>query len=118
MQLKRFKIFTSREKTVLKKYPDSSSIISATIESLLENPMQGNPYPGFGDINVRKTRIALSEYKLGTSKGLRLVFLYIQEKSVIVPLHIYKKGTLKEQQVKEEIKTALREVIKEIEEQA
>lgn len=89
--------------------------IQEAIFSLQTNPTRGNIYPGFGEITVRKVRIPLPEYRLSSSKGLRLIFLVSKEKNCIVPISIYKKGAFKrEYQVKKRIKDNLKEILKEI----
>jgi hypothetical protein len=107
--------FFSRLKRVKKKYPQSSKLIDETINSLTTNHEQGDLYPGFGELRVRKLRFGLPEYKLSKRDGLRLLHLYISEKSMVIPLTIYsKKGFGKEQEVLAQIKTALKEALNEI----
>jgi len=107
--------FKSEFEKILGTYPKSEERIQEVISSLQNNPNQGNIYPGFGEITIRKVRIPLSEYKLSSSKGLRFIFLVSKEKNCLVPLCIYKKGAFKrEQQVKEQIKNNLKNILKEI----
>ncbi len=77
---------------VFKKYPRSQKRINEEIGKLKENPLQGNSYPGVGEIEVRKIRLSLSEYRIGESKGLRLIYLYLSHKEKIIPLVIYQKN--------------------------
>lgn len=86
------KSFISFLKEVLKKFPKSRKRIGKQISALAENPVQGNAYPGFGEISVRKMRISLQEYRISKSKGLRLIYVVLPSKEKIVPLVIYKKG--------------------------
>lgn len=84
------------------------------IQALKDNPEQGDIYPGFGEVNVRKIRIGLPEYSISSRKGLRLIFFYSWEKRVIIPLHIYKKGKYEENTVLRKIKKALKDILKEL----
>ena len=83
--------FTKNLKKLAKKYPKSKNHIRKTINSLKDNPAQGDRYPGFGTLFVRKMRIDLPEHKIGKSKGLRLLHLFIKDKGKVVPLAIYAK---------------------------
>ena len=103
--------FNSRLKKTKKQYPQSSDRIDKIIDSLTTNPGQGERYPGFGELEIRKLHIRLPEYKLGKSNGLRLIHLYIKEKNMVFPLTIYaKKGFGKEQNVLKQVRTAMKEV--------
>lgn len=51
--------FTTRLKKVTKEYPKSIQHIADTVDSLKETPTQGDAYPGFGELSVRKMRIGL-----------------------------------------------------------
>ncbi|MGA8828620.1 MAG: hypothetical protein ACLPRH_08440 [Syntrophobacteraceae bacterium] len=78
--------------------------------------MQGDSYPGFGLFKVSKIRIGLKEYKLAANKGLRLIFLFLEEKQKVVPLVIYKKGSVgAERDVKKLIIKTLKETLDELE---
>jgi hypothetical protein len=90
--LRRFPAFDRLLQETLKKYPLSLPNISRLIDSLPVNYQEGEVYPGFGGLQVRKLRLPLKEYGLGKRKGLRLLCLVAPEKGQIVPLMIYKKG--------------------------
>ena len=90
--LRIFPCFERQLKDIKKHFPLAADSIDNSIASLKENPLVGNAFPGFGDIHVRKKRLALKEYKLSESGGLRLIFMVSAEKSLVVPLHMYKKG--------------------------
>ena len=97
--------FTKRLKKLTRKYSRSSQHITNTIDSLTKDPTQGDSYPGFGDLTVRKLRIGLPEYKLGKSNGLRLLHLFIEKKKLIIPLTIYaKKVLVKSRKFKKKLK--------------
>jgi hypothetical protein len=72
----------------------------------------GDRYPGFGDdLIVRKQRIGLPEYKLGRSRGLRVICLFLVHKGKKVPLVIYQKSKAgQENKVKQLIITRLKEM--------
>ncbi len=108
--------FTKNLKKLAKKYPKSKNHIRKTINSLKDNPAQGDRYPGFGALFVRKMRIDLPEHKIGKSNGLRLFHLFIEDKGKVVPLAIYaKKSFGNEKAVKDMIVSALKEIAHEFE---
>jgi hypothetical protein len=110
--LKIFPAFERQLKTIFKKYPNSQQDINTKIEDLVKNPLQGDVYPGFNPLIVRKIRMGLRAYKIGDRSGLRLIFLHSQEKLVVAPLVIYKKGAYgREHEVKEMIINTLKEII-------
>lgn len=97
---------------VLSAYPHSKESVRTTINALPEAPEQGDIYPGINP-HVRKTRIALKEYKIGKSGGLRLIFMALQ--ALIVPVLIYaKRQEYKEGEIKNMVKTAQREILLEV----
>lgn len=97
-------------------YPKSKTDIENFINDLSGGPLQGRAYPGFGSNQVFKTRVPLKSYRLGKSQGLRLIYLVIHDREMIIPLTIYpKKGFGKEQKVIQKIKESLKAVYKEIE---
>jgi hypothetical protein len=64
---------------------------------------------------MRKIRFALKSYKIGKSGGLRLFYLILDEKRKIIPIYIYKKGVLKnEQQVTKNVKNHIKQILKEL----
>ncbi|MBA2881824.1 mRNA-degrading endonuclease RelE of RelBE toxin-antitoxin system [Desulfosalsimonas propionicica] len=88
-------------KGIFKTYPKSKKRIKDTIKTLKKNPRQGDRYPGFEGLEVRKLRIGLKEYKISKRNGLRLMFLYLPEKSKILLLTVYtKKHYGKESEIK------------------
>jgi len=95
---------------LLKTYPRSRSTIESLISGLADQPEQGDVYPGFGPAQVRKVRIALPEYRLGQSSGVRLLYLFKPQSGKILLLAIYRKGAIKaEHEVIRLIKKALKE---------
>ena len=105
------KSFQKHLKTIFKKFPRSKKRITRLIENLAQNPVQGDMYPGFGDLEVRKIRLSLSEYNIGKSKGLRLIYLFLVLGNKIIPLAIYQKNKFA---AEDEIKRMLIDRIKEI----
>jgi len=113
--IRRFASFERHLKNTLKKYPNSADAVEKEIASLAGAPERGFVYPGFGNLQVRKFRIALRAYRLSASTGLRLIFLYLPDKALVAPLIIYKKGTIAaEHQVKAMLLNALREILEEL----
>jgi hypothetical protein len=110
------KYFKKKLKACLKKYSKSVERITREINSI--NPQEGDTIPGLGlgiEVRVKKLRLELSEYKIGKSKGLRFIFMFVGVKNQIIPLTIYKKGTYKKENEKlKEIKLSLKEILKEI----
>lgn len=91
-QLRLFASFERHLKSIIKKYPLSESAIRAELTALVNNPEQGDVYPGFSPYQIRKFRIGLKAYRIGSSGGLRLIFIHHQPKALVVPVVIYKKG--------------------------
>lgn len=86
------KSFEKHLKKIFKKYPKSKKRITKQIEKLAKKPEQGHIYPGFGPLKVRKVRFALPEYKMGKSRGLRLIYLFLVVKDKVIPLSVYAKS--------------------------
>lgn len=117
LRVQRTATFNKLLKKILKPYPRSKQTIQKFIDDkLVLNPTQGDKYPGFGsEIIVRKVRIGLSEYKIGKSNGLRLLYLLLVERQLIIPLTIYKKMGFKgEGEVKADVRKALKNVLMEL----
>jgi len=107
-------VFKSILKNLLISFPNAEKNIVNTILSLKDDP-RGNPYPGFQEFLVKKIRLSLKEYRIGKRKGLRFIYLLVNEKNMIIPLHIYKKGGYKkEDKVKKSIKENLKQILEEL----
>jgi len=48
------------------------------------------------------------------NRGLRFIYLFVEEKGKLVSLHIYKKGYKQEHKKVKEIKTNLRKILEEL----
>ena len=94
--LKPFKgsFFCSTVKKALAPYRRSESSFQIALDEILENPQQGDVYPGISPA-CRKTRIALKEYNIGKSGGLRLI--YMIGKNILVFICTYYKGQYKKE---------------------
>ena len=102
--------FQRRLKIIFKKYPRAQNSISLQIDNLTKNPLQGDSYPGFGELEVRKIRISIPEYKIGKSKGLWLIFLNLKDKQKIIPLAVYQKNSIAaENEIRNQIVESLKE---------
>lgn len=111
----RLPFFDRQVRQALKKYPLATSHVGEEINNLAACPRLGDLYPGFSPFEVRKIRIGLPQYKIGKRSGLRLIHLYIPEKSKIVPLVIYlKKNFGSEQEIRSLIKQTLRQLEKDL----
>jgi len=112
------KSFQKHLKEIFKKFPRSKKRITNEIENLAQNPLQGDSYPGFGELEVRKIRMSLSEYNIGKSKGLRFIYLYLILKNKIIPLAIYQKNKFAaEDEIKRMLIDRIKEIAQEIKEQ-
>jgi hypothetical protein len=115
-----YKIFKTRSfengmATCLKNYPRSVASVASTIDGLSKDPLQGDVYPGFGQVQVRKVRLALNEYGISKRDGLRLICLVDSRKELVVPLVIYRKGSTKsERDVIAAVRRQLKAVAEEI----
>lgn len=78
------------------------------------NGLTGDKYPGFGGNEMRKVRIPLPEYNISARKGLRLIYLCILEKKILIPIYIYKKGLYQETKTKNKVKGNLNSILTEI----
>lgn len=111
----RLPCFEKQLQKSIKKHQNSLSHVNKVITGLSTNQQQGDVYPGFSPLSVRKLRIGLPEYKIGKRGGLRLLYLSIPAKEKIVPLAIYRKKLFNnEQNVKKRIKEALKYLEKEL----
>ncbi len=114
-ELRKFKPFEHQLSNISKKYTNSTKSIEKQVNKLANNHGNGSRYPGFGDLEIRKTRLPLKAYGIGKSKGLRVITLYLPEKNIISPIVIYKKGKYgTENEVKELIRNTLKEILKEL----
>lgn len=84
--------FTHLLENLLKKFPKSKIEINEAINSLKDNPFQGDRVPGFGKTHLRKLRISLKEYNIGKRGGLRVLFLIDELNKSIVLIAVYYKG--------------------------
>ncbi|MEN8134141.1 MAG: hypothetical protein ABFS18_01215 [Thermodesulfobacteriota bacterium] len=114
-ELRRFRAFERQLHTIFKIFPNSQKHIENNISKLSKKPRNGDRYPGFGELEIRKLRIPLKAYNIGKSKGLRIITIYVPEKNIIAPLVIYKKGNHgSEKDVKSLIMSTIKEVKEEL----
>lgn len=114
-EIKRTKPFEHCLNKILKKFPKSQASIDKQIGSLTISQSQGDKVPGFGCLEVRKLRIHLKEYKLGKSNGARLLYLYIPDKDVVLPIDIYpKKPSRPEREILNTTKKTIAEILQEL----
>lgn len=79
---------------LLKNSPRAKSDIEAAWRSLCEEPRQADRVAGLGPIDLRKARWPLKSYRIGSSGGLRIVFLIIEARNQILPLTLWQKKDL------------------------
>ena len=105
----RLPCFERQLKASIKKHPNSLSHVNKVINGLGANQQQGDVYPGFSPLSVRKMRIGLPGYSIGKRSGLRLLYLTVPAKKKVIPLAIYRKTLFSsEQDVKKRIYEALK----------
>lgn len=98
--------FRRRLKKLIKKYKMEGDDFKSLIETLENNPLEGNAIPRFGN-KIYKIRMGSSNMKRGKRGGFRIIY-YISDR-VVYLLTIYVKAKKEEVSVKE-IKDALREL--------
>ena len=105
----RLPCFDKQVKKALKKHKESLQYVNEVIDSLSKNKSQGDVYPGFNPISVRKMRIALPQNNIGKRSGLRLIYLSIPSKQKVLPLIIYRKTLFKtESNIRKQIQDRLK----------
>ena len=82
--------FENQLKHIIKKYPNSQKSIEKDIRLSLEK-FSGDTIPGFA-LLVKKARIALKEYGIGKSNGLRLIYFVNKNTNKIIMVSIYSKA--------------------------
>lgn len=112
MELLRTDAFERQLRKLFKKYPNSQHHTEQQLNKLQRTPRRGDKFPGFGGMQVRKWRIAVPTYRMGKSNGFRLVFVVGPRK--VLPLLIYKKGDLSEQEIIKSARQALKDVLQEL----
>jgi len=98
--------FRRRLKKLSKKYKRIEEDYKSLIETLENNPSEGDAIPGFGN-KIYKIRMSSSNMKRGKRGGFRIIY-YLSD-HVVYLLTIYAKAKKEEISVKE-IKEALREL--------
>ena len=98
--------FRRRLKKLNKKYRRIGEDYKSLIETLENNPSEGDAIPGFGN-KIYKIRMKSSNMKRGKRGGFRII--YYLSGHIVYLLTIYAKAKKEEVSVKE-IKEALREL--------
>ena len=105
-------VFENDKSQFLKNRPLARTDIEAAFKSFQENPRQGDRIPGIGALDIRKARWPLKSYRIGSSGGLRIIFVIQEEKKVILPITLWqKKDRTNESDVVAHVKKRLRETI-------
>ena len=108
---KRPAAFERRLKKIFKRYPKAEKEIEKQIRAVAERPTLGDRIPGYGELSLYKHRIGLRSYRIGKRGGLRLIYLHVPGVCVSL-VTIYAKPDYRgEQDVKENIREALREIL-------
>jgi len=107
--------FAASKKRALKKFPDCNGDVDAFVDGLCQNPDQGDVFPSFQRITIRKVRLPLKAYGIGKSGGLRLLFFVYPDKMKLVPLFLYVKGQFAdEKKVRQAANKTIQNVVKEL----
>lgn len=111
----RTKTFVRAFDAAHKKFRKSIGQTDDFIDNLEKKKFPGDAYPGITSLLVKKTRIPLKAYNIGKRNGLRLTYLILHEKLKVIPIHIYKKGDLKnEADVKKAVEKNLDSILEEL----
>lgn len=99
---------------IISTYPKSEKHIKRNLVDQA-NDLCGDRYPGFSPHVIKKVRIGIPEYRIGKSGGLRYIYFVNCEKAIIAPIHLYKKGKIKEEKkIKKQIKQNLSSILTEL----
>lgn len=112
-RIKTSKKFLASQKKALKKYALSEKHVQETIDSLENDPYQGDAWPGFSGHSVRKMRIGLPEYNVSPRQGLRFIYYHSENKDVVFPIILKQKGTYNERDLKREVAKILKDFLAE-----
>jgi len=98
--------YSRRLESLLKKYPKSKTSIEEAIniktpDHTLKNKLRFHPF--------RKLKIPLKEYKITTSRGLRLIYIIAHKKIWLITIYS-KSETNKKQEINRLIATGWKEI--------
>lgn len=114
MQVIRLNSFEKTLKRTLKKHDKCLNRVLSHCWDTLKLCESDDKCPGYFNRHVRKKRIGLSSYKIGKQKGLRLLYLVLDEVGALVPFFIFKKGDSTEHTLQSRAKKALEEALEEV----
>lgn len=94
------------------KHPHAKEETRRYINALGDQPTKGTRCTYIDNtVDIYKIRSPLKSYSIGTSNGMRCLYIAF---SCVIPIFIYKKGTMKEQDVLKSTKANLRAIMQEI----
>lgn len=105
--------FLALFENIISLFPKSKEDIKKDILIALKNRL-GDSIPRFPGYTLKKQRIGLKAYNEGKSKGLRFIFLFLEEKTSLIPIHLYKKGYKQEHKIVKKIRTNLKKILDEL----
>ena len=105
-------VFERDRERLLKNRPLAKKDIDAALKSFADNPRQGDRIPGISALEIRKARWPLKSYRIGSSGGMRFIYIVQEEKKAILPLTLWqKKDMTDEKAVVAHVKARLKETI-------
>ncbi|MFQ5715373.1 MAG: type II toxin-antitoxin system RelE/ParE family toxin [Candidatus Scalinduaceae bacterium] len=111
IEISRPACFTHQLEKLIKKYKKSEKSIIKQIDSILNNPFQGNRIPGFGNAHMRKVRIPLKEYGIGRSGGIRIIYIVVEDNNKMLMVAIY---TERDYKTENSVQSMIRQNLKSI----
>ena len=83
-------VFEAEMVRFLKNRPLARKDIDNALRSLVNNPKQGDRYPGIVP-DLYKARWPLKSYRIGNSGGLRIVYVLEENKKCVLPISLWQK---------------------------
>jgi len=107
-------VFKKTLKAALKKHSKSVTDIEKKIETIGAK-LPGDSCTLFSPHHMKKVRFELKAYNISKRKGMRLFYLVVEDRQVIIPVFIYKKGQIKtEQSVTADVKRYIKLITDEL----
>lgn len=78
-------------KHLKKKFPKLSLDLIPAIDDICRNPTANDSLIGFANL-LYKARIAIKSANIGEIDGLRLIYIFDEEKRLVKPICVYFKG--------------------------
>lgn len=95
---------------LIKKFKRSKDDIEEELSSLQKNPLKGDQIPGLNPLYVYKYRIGLKAYNIGKRKGLRVIYLVLENSLILIAIY-YKGDYTSESDMQKMIRNHLKEIL-------